>query len=218
MRDYRQAFTEMAAAIAADPHFVVEAFATGDPLAPDAIAALEAETGYVLTDALRGFYAQMDGLRLKWSLDPDLDPAEQLTFAMANPDRHLSNSDAAAADAAIRILPLRDVLALDWRDELYYEPEFGFHGRELSLEAFHESLRPFDVFSDYRARILGFTDKRDPRVFLLDDNHGVWDESKGTDVESYLEFILATRGESDERKRWLYAWLGYDQTVTFRAP
>ncbi|MBZ9715910.1 SMI1/KNR4 family protein [Deinococcus multiflagellatus] len=216
--DYRQAFADLAAELRAHPQFTVERFELGEALSEADIRGLEAETGYELTDDLRAFYGQMNGLRLKWFLNPELTEEERQAFFLEFPDMDVENSSDEYASAAIHILPLKEVLTRDWADEIYYEPEMGFHGQALSVEEFHQSMRPFDMFSDYRACILAFTQKKDPTVFLLDDHHGVWDESKGTDVRSYLNFILATKGQSDARKRWLSEYQGYTQRVSFEAP
>ncbi|PTA66957.1 SMI1/KNR4 family protein [Deinococcus arcticus] len=213
--DYRQAFTRMADELHGNPHFTVERFELGDALSAADIQALETETGYALTADLRAFYGQMNGVRLKWFLNPDLSEQERQAFFLSSPEMDVENRSDAFASAAIHILPLREVLTRPWGDEVYYDPELGFHGQALSEEDFHQSMRPFDLFSEYRACILAFTRKKDPAVFLLDDHYGIWDESKGTDVRSYLNFILATKGQSDARKRWLYEYEGYQQRVSF---
>lgn len=213
--DYRALFTRMVDDLRRDRLFVVKRFVLGDPLSLVDIQALETETGYELTDDLRAFYAQMNGLNLKWYLDPNLSDADREAFLLEFPDVDVENSSDEAASAAIRILPLREVLTRHWGENVYYEPEMGFHGEALSVEDFHESMRPFDLFSDYRACILAFRQKKNPAVFLLDDHYAIWDESRGTDIRSYLDFILATKGQSDARKRWLSEYGGYDQRISF---
>ncbi|GAA5438251.1 hypothetical protein Daqu01_03396 [Deinococcus aquaticus] len=213
--DYRALFTRMVDELRRQSLFVIERFTLAEPLSMSDIQALERETGYELTDDLRAFYAQMNGLDLKWFLDPAISDADRASFHLEYPDMDVENSSDEYASAAIRILPLRDVLTRDWGEEVYYEPDMGFHGQSLSTEDFQASMRPFDLFSDYRASILAFREKKDPAVFLLDDHHAVWDESRGTDVRSYLNFLLATKGQSDARKRWLFEYGGYDQRVRF---
>ena len=213
--DYRALFTRLADDLSRNPLFVVERFSLGEPLSPADIQTVERETGYELTDDLRAFYAQMNGLNLKWFLDPGVSAADREAFFLEFPDMDVENSSDGYASTAIRILPLRDVLTRDWGEDVYYEPDMGFHGQPLSVADFHASMRPFDLFSEYRACILAFREKKDPAVFLLDDHYAVWDDSSGTDVRSYLDFLHATRGQSDARKRWLSEYGGYDRRVRF---
>ncbi|MBZ9752684.1 hypothetical protein K7W42_17720 [Deinococcus sp. HMF7604] len=70
----------------------------------------------------------------------------------------------------------------------------GFHGQALSVEEFYAAMRPFDLFSDDRACILAFVRKKEPAVFLLENHHGIWDDFRGIDVRSYLNFILTIKG------------------------
>lgn len=191
--DYRARFTRLADDLSRTP-FVVERFSLGEPLSPADIQTLERDTGYELTDDLRAFYGQMNGLNLKWFLDPALSDADREVFFLEHPDMDIENSSDGYASAAIRILPLHDVLTRDWGEDVYYEPDMGFHEQALSVADFHASMRPFDLFSEYRACILAFREKREPAVFLLDDHYAVWDESRGTDVRSYLDSCLPREG------------------------
>lgn len=165
--NYRALFTRMVDDLRCDRLFVVERFVLGDPLSLVDIQALETETGYELTNDLRAFYAQMNGLNLKWYLDPNLSDADREAFFLEFPDMDVENSSDEAASAAIRILPLHEVLTRHWGEDVYYEPEMGFHGEALSIEDFHANMRPFDLFSDYRACILAFRQKRIRRCFFL---------------------------------------------------
>ncbi|GGL10984.1 SMI1/KNR4 family protein [Deinococcus radiotolerans] len=210
--DYRALFTRLADDLSRTL-FVVKRFSLGEPLSPADIQALE--RGYELTDDLRAFYAQMNGQTLKWFLDPALSDADREAFFLECPDMDVENGGDGYASAAIRILPLRDVLTRDWGEDVYDQPNMGVHGQALSVADFHASMRPFELFSEYHACILAFREKKDPALFLLDDHYAVWDESRGTDVRSYLKFQLATKGQSDARKRWLSEYGGYDRRVRF---
>jgi hypothetical protein len=120
LRDYRQAFTQLARELQANPLFVVERFELGAPLSPQAIQAWQDRTGYRLNDDLRAFYAQMNGLRLKWFLNPGLSEEQRQAFFLEFPEMDVENSSDEYASAAIELLPLEDMLTRAWGDEVYY--------------------------------------------------------------------------------------------------
>jgi hypothetical protein len=182
MEEYLERFGRMVEDLAGDPRVRVTHFWMGVPAREAELLRVEKELNQPLPQSVRDFFAQANGLQLRW-LDvghPCFEPAdgppvsEYTDFLQGDDD---------TANAVINIHPV---------------------GR-CFLESDEPEIRCFDDFSAHGSMAFRITRGRlDPQVFMGDDYNANWNTAV-TDFASYLEMILRYRGDIESRVKMFSA-------------
>jgi hypothetical protein len=192
---------------------VVE-FSINPPANDEVFSAVEKKLGAPLSEPIRSFYAEANGLRLYWKIksglteeDLDVIAEEYDDYDIGIPDEE-EGTDDENLFAQIKFLSIEDsIIYRDWQnvivfDELTLEDEtINFAGMTYNKREFQRRIRPFDLYSAFSCMAF-FLEKGvgNPKVLLLSGHYVEWDHSRITDFESYLEMLFATRGITEARK------------------
>ncbi|PKH50319.1 hypothetical protein CXF68_06220 [Tenacibaculum sp. Bg11-29] len=146
------------------------------------------------------FYKQCNGLVIKYKISSDIDEYSELSKSYPDIDFSI-NKDAEIG--SINILPFEDVFIYE---QNYFdksnegEDYMHFGNYTYKGNSFGKILFVFDLFSD--TNCMAFVpdeNKEEPKVIQLLDYYVVWNSSRVTFFESYLNFLAVTRGLIDSR-------------------
>ncbi|MEO1514019.1 MAG: pentapeptide repeat-containing protein [Bacteroidota bacterium] len=190
-------FQEMARLLDEHPNVQLHSFHFFPPLAADQLQQLEDQTGLRMPAAVREFYSQTNGLQLHWS------------FGNAWPKTSTDNpvlqwENLPEADGLIFFPPIEEVLTKDWAEQIYFdwmeeESPLRVHSSTYPLLDFSKRIRPFDCFGQEHDMAF-FIDRQGYwQVVMGEDQHHFYNHSRLTDFESYLEFLLASKGHVASR-------------------
>lgn len=178
------------------------------PVSDEVVRRVEDALSFALDPSIIAFFKQSNGLQLRWTLrdNPRYDPEKQKfqyeplisLYAWEKPVR---------ATGFVNILPLERIFLGDWEDMVWFRNAREFQIRFLGVEYdgafFQQHIKPFDVFDAYYTTVFFIGDREhNPKVLLAKDRHADLTSSKITDFESYMEFLIASRGIVEERKRF----------------
>lgn len=178
MVEYLERFARMVDELRRDPRVQVTHFWMGIPAREVELLRVEKELGQPLPQSVRDFFAQANGLQLRWLdvghpcfVPSDGPPVSEYTDFL--------QGDEDTANAVVNIHPIH----LSFLEPAPDEPE----------------IRCFDDFSAQRSMAFRLTQGRlDPRVVMGDDHNASWSTAV-TDFASYLEMILRYRGDIESR-------------------
>ena len=212
---YLERFRQLAEEIQSHPLLEVVEFKVNAPASEASFIQVEQKLGAPLADAIRAFYRETDGLVLHWKLKSST-TYEALEEISSQYDDYWIESveDGYRPFAKIDILPLEETFfTADW-DRIFSvtDERLEFAGRSYNPHDFAKMLRPFDEFSvtDCMAFLVE-AGVGDPKVLLLQDHYANWGSSRLTNFESYLEFLLITRGIVDARAEIYEEYEGHTQ-------
>jgi hypothetical protein len=215
-KGYAERFTKVAAEIESNPRLEVVAFKLRPPAAADELRAAEELLGSKLAAPLRRFYSEANGLHLHWRVREDTDPDELSKLREKFDDYDIQlPEDEDIPFAQIRLLGLVESLKRKRWPQLAQmaaqggEGPFEFRRETYTYRDFGKRLRPFDAFTSYECMAFLLEEGAgDPKVLLLTDYYSEWAETRITDFETYMEFLLATRGISEARKKFFGEYRG----------
>ena len=124
-RPYRMRFAAMVSELRNHPEIEIDDLELGEPLPKDQFEYLTEE--WHLTDAMRDFYSQLNGFKLKWTY-------------RANPD----------VGGSIYLLPLADVLS-SWEEQIWTSDTHYDGSRDKQVHAldyFHETICCAEYFAE----------------------------------------------------------------------
>lgn len=202
MRDRFQAMIER---LRHDPRVVLDEAYLGPPAPPETLLRADSAFGAPLAPAIRDFYAETNGVCVRWSVagvpGPEADPDA------STPD--WNERGLASQGEAIVLWPLEKVLDTDWTEILHFswmsDAEEGptLDGVPSRLASHARSLRPFDLFSDVqKAAWVLSPGSGDPPVVLLEDYSNSGD-SRVLRFGDYLELLLKYHGQYPSRAAFL---------------
>jgi hypothetical protein len=179
-----------------------------EPASVAAVANVESKLGFSLDESVKDFFCLSNGLQLRWILknDPNYNP-ETHRFS-SEPFDWLDPWRSYLPDTGlINILPLEEIFFNEWKDYVWSPADAAVPERFLGVEYngvfFGKNIKPFDAFGKFYSMVFFIGDKnREYKVVMGDDHLADFKNSKVTNFESYLEFLLATRGIVEERKKF----------------
>ena len=191
-------------------------------ISKDIIIAVEQKIGQPLADPILNFYGQTNGLKLTWRWNSRLS-LEEFERAKEKYDDYPAELDGNEdiPYACINLISLEDCfLNLAWDGlelgDTQATTEFG--GVAHPHDNFAKMVKPFDLFSTFYSMAFVLEEGVvDPKVILLSDYYVQWNYSRITNFESYLEFLLVSRGIVESRKR-LYSEYRGDLKPVLQTP
>ena len=172
-------------------------------LAPDYFPEIEKSIGFPLPLSFVRFFSESNGFQLYWVHENDPDhlhssPQVSLPFPFDEPLQHHW-----FGTGCINILPLEKLLLENWTWLLGSEginDEIEFDQARYSYSNFYSRISPLDLFSKYESMI-AFLDKKhkEIKLSLAVDQFADYTVSKITDFDSYLRFLVYSKGIVKER-------------------
>lgn len=167
---------------------------------------LESSTFFkaIKMDPIFEFYKQCNGIKLKWKISSNLDENIYNKLPEKFPDLKLPHTrDLFIGN--INILPFDDVFIYEQdffekSDSGDFFTQFGDYIYEGN--SFGKLLFIFDLFSDTQSMsFVPDEDNTSPKVILLSDYYIVWDNSMVSYFNSYINFLVCTRGLIESRNK-----------------
>jgi hypothetical protein len=179
-----------------------------EPVPDASLAEVEDVLGMPLGESIKDFFKLTNGLQLRWILksSPAFDP-EKHRFTPEPFDWLLPWDDYLPDTGLVNVLPLEEIFLRDWKGFVWFGSEAKRRNRFLGVEynglSFKKSIKPFDAFNKFYSMAFFVGDRQsDPKVILGEDHLADFASSRVTNFESYLEFLLATKGIVAERKNF----------------
>jgi hypothetical protein len=120
-------------------------------------------------------------------------------------------------DGCINILPLEEIFNEEnWKGQVWFDGDAKYEGEFVdgrkNLLAIKKSIFPFDLFSTVNctAFYISKKDKTCP-FFFTQDYYVDFNSSFLTDFETYLEFLIYSKGEIQKRKKVFNKPNGYKE-------
>jgi hypothetical protein len=207
VKGYVERFRKVVEEVEANPALEVVTFKVKAPAKREELRAAEEVLGAKLAEPLRRFYGEANGLHLHWRVREDLGFEETKKLQQEFDDYPIQTpEDTSIPFAQIHLLGLLESLKKKRWPQLKMpasEDLFEFQGQSYDYNEFGKRLRPFDIFTAYECMAFLLEEGvGDPKLMLLTDYYAEWDETRITDFDSYMEFLLATRGISEARKKF----------------
>jgi hypothetical protein len=218
---YLERFRQLAEEIQSHPLLEVVEFKVNSPASESSFNQVEQKLAAPLAEAIRTFYRETDGLKLHWKLKSSTTYEELEEISSQYDDYWIESvEDGYLPFAKINLLPLEETFfTANWGDIIFSVTDelFGFAGITYSTKNFAKMLRPFDEFSvSHCMAFLVEEGVGDPKVLLLQDHYATWESSRLTNFESYLEFLLITRGIFQARLDIYGEYSGHTQPPLIR--
>jgi hypothetical protein len=200
---YVERFRAMVEELRAHPEVVVYRFNVNPAASRADFSAVEKQLGRPLPADIRAFYEQADGLLLQWThkRHEHFDPK-----AHQPDDKRKSFLD--YGPGCVRVLPIKEAfVTANWKNQFYDDTmgdkpgPYVLRGRSWpSLLDFSKSLRVFDWYSAFYVAAFVVHPDHEPWVIVGDDHGVCWDGYAPTNLESYLEGVLARYGTHSGRE------------------
>lgn len=220
MNTYLSRFNKMVEELREHPKVVVLHYHIFPPATDEQIALVESKLGISLDDSIVSFYKQTNGLQLIWIFKSNEKFDENVHFSSHEPlDFYHQYEDYHTEDGTVMIQPIESAFLRDWKDVVYFDDMnkkvSADHNEEVefllektySIYDFHQKIQPFDCFSKYSDMAFFLDGTGNPPVLLGDDHHNVYTDSKVTDFESYMEFIIANKGLGARRTDFYHSYI-----------
>jgi hypothetical protein len=211
---YLRRFQQIVEEIQAHPFLEVTEFKINAPTSEASFNRVEQMISTPLAIAIRNFYCETDGLALHWKIKSSITDEELEELGSRYDDYWIESvEDGYVPFAKINILSLEEAfIETNWEDIIFsgVNEQFDFAGTVYDSSDFAKMLRPFDLFSV--TSCMSFLVEKgigNPKVLLLQDHYINWESSRLTDFESYLEFLLVTRGVFQAREDMYAEYNGY---------
>jgi hypothetical protein len=143
------------------------------------------------------FYKECNGLTLSWGISSKLDDKaycklkEEISDLSFPDDRNIEIGK-------INIRPFDEVFLYDpgyFETKPSNEYQKEFNGFIYEGNTFGDLIFIFDLFSEESCMaFVPDEDNQEPKVILLSDRYVVWDSSRITFFDSYINFLTASRG------------------------
>lgn len=224
--DYKKIFNQIVSDIEANPYLELIVSEFNEGLNAKELSKTKIELydslGYfknILLNPIFDFYSQYNGLKIKWKISSSLDDKSYDKLLEDFTDWDIPNLDNKRdlEVGSINILPFEDVFIYeqDYFDKSNpdksnsddFFTHFGNHIYEGN--SFGQLLFLFDLYSDTDCMsFVADEDNQELKVIQLSDYYIVWDNSKISYFESYVNFLAATRGSIISRKRFFEHYRG----------
>ena len=165
------------------------------------------------------FYKQCDGLVIKWKIASHLSDEEYSRLPKKFPGFKLPYNRESVI-GSINILPFEDVFIYeqDYFETSSSENNYIHFGNHIyKRNSFGKLLFVFDLYSD--TQCMAFVpdeDNKKPKIIQLLDYYIVWDSSRITYFDSYINFLAATRGLINSKEELIDYYSTYkDQPLIF---
>ncbi|TDO68899.1 hypothetical protein EV143_1169 [Flavobacterium chryseum] len=153
--------------------------------------------------AIYKFYRECNGLTLSWRIASHLNEKEYLELKEKFPDLTFPYTRDLEI-GKIKILPFEEVFL--YEQNYFDTSNSGDHFTQFNEyiyegNSFGKMLFIFDLFSE--TCCMSFVpdeDNKEPKVIFLSDYYIVWDNSRITFFDSYINFLAVTRGLIESRK------------------
>ncbi|AKT42238.1 SMI1/KNR4 family protein [Chondromyces crocatus] len=219
MLHYRPRFEALIEDLRRHPCIQVLDAAIPPGLSEERIEALEREAGGKLPAAAHTFFREMNGVTVFWRAPRELPGELWMAYIDQEPQSDYFHPE---QTHGILIPPLEEIVAFtQWPREFVVlgdEPA-RFAGDELAHADLARRIFPFDFHlrrsnEDAAMALVLFDDPERARVVKLISSGCLEPKAATTDFASYLELLVATRGEQRERERF-EAWSS--EPLTFDA-
>lgn len=173
----------------------------------------ERRLGHGIPSAMRRFYGETNGLQLRWIADTN--EAWNTTPAAAQPlawDYALRTLR--PEEGCIFLLPLEMILFPKHTlvaPSALWEESIDIQNKTYSLPDFYERIRLFDAFSSVCSMAMLWDGSDNPLVLMGDDGGRIFSDSRLTDFDSYLNFLLAQKGLATARPQFYRRDNGYQE-------
>jgi hypothetical protein len=152
---------------------------------------VESFLGMPLHDDIKKFYSQCNGFSLRWNFK--------------NKPKYSSLS----SDGMINILGVEEIY---FENQIFSEglDEIILHGRKLQIDEFDNYSHLFEDAGKYSVMAYsgpGFQDN--PLLFLSDDSHSYFFDSRTIHITNYIELIFHSYGLANARAKLLRKRKGY---------
>lgn len=219
MNDYIARFTKMVEGLKNHPKIQVTHFHTFPPATEEEILLAEKKVGTTLHDSITSFHRQSNGLQLIWIFKSNEQFDETEHYLHNQPtDFHRQYNNYYPEDGAIMIQPIQSAFSYDWKEMIYFdfmsdnEKEI-FINKEYGLLEFSQKIQPFDCFSKFYDMAFFLDGTGNPPVIMGDDHQACYTDSRVTDFESYMEFVLANKGAIDRRSGFYSKYAGHKEDM-----
>jgi hypothetical protein len=219
METYLERFENMVQMLENDSQVIVKAFHRFPPATDSQIKQLGQKLGVDLHQSIKDFYKQTNGLQLLWSFRSN---EHSTTPSGGTLDFYRQYEDYQPEDGAVMIFPLETAFFNESVAERYSQATphgtpMKFLGKGYSWAEFGSRIRPFDGFNKYYDMAFFLDGSGNPPVILGDDHQACYTDSRVTDFESYLEFLIANKGLVGRRKDFYGQYNGH-QSPPLRTP
>ena len=204
MTDYLKRFDKMAKDLAAQKYIDIVEYKPRTPARRATLKAVEEALGAPLSPALRSFYEQTDGLKLHWTIKPNLSAEETSKLRKKSTDYYVVIAEYVEDPfAMINLLPLEDCILKKHKTiAAQTGPEITLNNVRYSPSDFRKRLKPFDLMNpDLCMAFLLEKENGNPPLLFLHEGCSDWTGSRSTDFGSYLEMLFATRGIVEARQK-----------------
>lgn len=202
---YLKRFKEMVEEISKDETFEIVEFKIMPPISKIDLKKIEYTIGAAFSASIRSFYLETNGLHLRWRINPLLN--RELTKQLKKKSSDYSIVIAETeydAFTRINLLPLYEsIIKRDWKESRGEDSvNISFNGQNYKYADFRKKIKPFDLFSLENCMAFFIEPGNgEPLIMMLTDFYTEWSNSRLTNFESYLEFLLSTRGIVEAREK-----------------
>ena len=211
---YLARFHQLANELEKHPKVRLLAYYSFPSVTDESIQKIEQHLGFALDSRITSFYKASNGLQLRWIFENNEDFSAHLHQPSTRPnDWYYATDSFRAEDGVISLLPLEMVFGLDKTgfDLSNEKEEIQFLGQAHSLSDFYSRLQPIDEFSFYCNMAFYMDGTAYPPVLMGDEQRSNFTDSRLPDFNSYLEFLLATKGLCRKRKTFYGQYQGHLQ-------
>lgn len=211
---YLARFHQLANELEKHPKVRLLAYFTFPSVSDELLQKVEQSLGTALDERIKTFYKASNGLQLRWIFENNEDFNAQIHQPDKTPSDWQYATDAfRAEDGVIALLPLEQVFAsgnqgFDWVEA---QTPLEFLGESQRLSDFYGRIKPMDEFSFYCNMAFYLNGSGYPPVLMGDEQRSNFTDSRLTDFNSYLEFLLATKGLCRKRKTFYGQYQGHLQ-------
>lgn len=217
--NYIEAFNNLAKELEDHAQIALLGYHTFAGLHPSSIQKLETQYNCQLDETIRHFYAQTNGLQLRWMLKsnpyyslqkyPDFKPNT------APVDWNYAIDSFEKEDGCLMILPLEMVLRQLVSPDISYN-EIYLNKKIYNPIDFYANIRPFDAFSYYCNMAFLLREGQAPVVVMGDEQGTCFTDSRWTNFETYLDFVIASKALCARRKEFWGHPEGHKECGLFR--
>lgn len=211
LRDYMKRFDAMVEELKSHNRIQLVNYHRFPGLEDDEIADIETDAGFKLSEPIKAFYKQSNGLQLIWidKEEEGYSPSEH-TLSDNPKDWEHSQYDYWPYTGMVMIRPLEEVTgnlpySLEYSDNEY---KSEYRGREYGNADLEEKIRVFDPFNKYYDTGWIIREDGNHDVILASDHQACWTDSFLIDFDTYLEMVLAQKGLVSARKDFMYVYNG----------
>jgi hypothetical protein len=208
MSSYVERLRAVAEEVEAHPYLKLYKFKVNPPAAARAFDEVEKKLKAPPAKSIRDFYAEANGLELRWGLKKGLSE-DELDRISDKYDDYTPPDDEEPGErespfARVNLIPIEaSIVRRKWPVLVASDDEatVEFQKQTYNRKEFGRRLRPFDEYSTYDCMAFLLEEGvGDPKVMHLSGHYVEWDGSRVTDFQSYMEMVIATRGIVEARE------------------